>query len=220
MIKKIFSLSIGLFLFVACSDSKVEVLEDENGANFILSYDPKDARVSIFKKEEGNKLVDLVFVFKGKPIEKNLLGNPIYMKLEPKTEYTYKVERQGYLSEEGDLKPSLGKNSIQKVLLFTEEELNSKYEENWSEFLGSMRWDEADKKCKDAGMRLPSIRELLLAYNARILNTWEKDQFSYWSSTPYSKYKYYESSRYTIYINGDTSYSEDYRNQSGVRCRR
>ena len=78
------------------------------------------------------------------------------------------------------------------IILFTEDELKSKKEENWSEYLGKMNWESASKKCNEvAGRRLPSIRELKLAYEAGITKSWQKDGSYYWSSTPFGAERYY-----------------------------
>ena len=193
MIKKqVIGVLIGLALFVGCSKPKVEVLAGKEGANFILTADPKDAKISFFKKdhtkEPGKQILDVEFVLQGKTIEMNLLSNPLYMKLELGSEYIYKVEKSGFVSEEGDITLKLGENLEKKIIVYTEDELKSKKEENWSEYLGQMDWVSANKKCNEvAGRRLASIREFELAKQAGITKAWEKDPgHIHWSSTTYT----------------------------------
>ena len=99
-------------------------------------------------------------------------------------------------------------NEIQKA----REDLGAKM---YSEFQGSLTWDDANKKCKSLKMRLPTIDELRKAYESGITKSWQKDGNRYWSSTPYDAERYYTLDVYS----GDTSY--DRRNYTdGVRCRR
>ncbi len=86
-----------------------------------------------------------------------------------------------------------------KSKLISQDELKAaKLKKNWSKYMGTMKWKEADAKCKSLGMRLPTISELQVAESAGITSYW-KSQYpnwrgmdhSYWSSTPYSKEKYF-----------------------------
>jgi hypothetical protein len=221
MIKKqVVGVLIGIVLFMGCSKPKVDVLPGKEGANFILLADPKDAKISIFKKditkEPGKQILDVEFVLQGKSIEMNLLSNPLFMKLELGSEYTYKVEKSGFVTQEGEVILKLGENLEKNIILYTEEELKSKKEENWSEYIGEMNWESASKKCNEvAGRRLPSIRELKLAYEAGITKSWQKDGNNYWSSTPYDAESY---SIFYVSI-GDTSDGNRY-DTYNVRCRR
>jgi hypothetical protein len=91
----------------------------------------------------------------------------------------------------------------------------TKCEFSWSEYLGSMSRYSAEKKCKEIGMRLPTIDELKIAYKAGITNSWLNDGYYYWSSTPYDAERYYE------FDVGDGSAYRNYRDSSdNVRCRR
>ncbi len=90
-----------------------------------------------------------------------------------------------------------------------------KCEPGWSKYMGSMSWSSADNKCKEIGMRLPTIDELKMAYKSGITNSWQNDGYNYWSSTPYDAERYYE-----LRVNyGSTGYSDRHSNY-GVRCRR
>ena len=221
MIKRqVIGVMIGMALFVGCSKPKVEVLPGKEGANFILTTDPKDAKISFFKKdstkEPGKQILDVDFVLQGKSIEMNLLSNPLYMKLELGSEYTYKVEKSGFVAEEGEVSLKLGENLGKNITLFTEEEFKSKKEENWSEYIGKMNWESASKKCNEvAGRRLPSFRELKLAYEAGITKSWQKDGSDYWSSTPYDAERHY-----VLLVDSGSTYYGDRNNRSYVRCRR
>ena len=219
MIKKqVLGLLIGMVLFVGCKP-KVEVLAGKEGANFILTADPKDAKISFFKKdmtkEPGKQILDVEFVLQGKTIEMNLLSNPLYMKVELGSEYIYKVEKSGFVSQEEEVTLKLGENLEKNIILYTEDELKSKKEENWSEYLGDMNWESANKKCNEvAGRRLPSLKELKLAYDAGITKSWQKVGYYYWSSTPYDEEGYY-------WLNvefSDTIHSNRIKH-IGVRCR-
>jgi len=57
----------------------------------------------------------------------------------------------------------------------------------WSEDLGEMDWDEATKKCKEMGGRLPTRAELLDLYDNHREECKEMGG-SYWSSTEYNSY--------------------------------
>jgi hypothetical protein len=71
-------------------------------------------------------------------------------------------------------------------------------------------------KCNEvAGRRLPSIRELKLAYEAGITKSWQKDGYDYWSSTPYNA----ESYNGLSVLYGYTSFYNRYKNY-GLHCRR
>lgn len=51
----------------------------------------------------------------------------------------------------------------------------------WGKYEGEMKWDDATKRCKTKGMRLPSIKELQEAY-PKITNKWSQ-RGAYWSAT-------------------------------------
>ena len=61
----------------------------------------------------------------------------------------------------------------------------------FSEYQGSLTWDDANKKCKSLKMRLPTLDELKKAYHSGIIKFWQKDGSYYWSSTPNTAGKYY-----------------------------
>jgi len=61
----------------------------------------------------------------------------------------------------------------------------------FSEYQGNMNWDSANAKCGSIGMHLPTIDELKKAYESGITKSWQKDGYSYWSSTPYDAEGYY-----------------------------
>jgi hypothetical protein len=85
----------------------------------------------------------------------------------------------------------------------------------FSEYQGSLTWDDADKKCKSLKMRLPTIDELKKAYESGITKSWQKDGDYYWSSTPYDAERYY-----VLLVYSGGTY-DDYRSISrSVRCRR
>jgi len=90
-----------------------------------------------------------------------------------------------------------------------------KCEPRWSKYMGSMSWDSADKKCKEIGMRLPTIDELKMAYKAGITESWQNDGYYYWSSTPYDAESYYTFDVYYGNTYNYFRYTNDY-----VRCRR
>ena len=221
MIKKqVFCVLIGMVLFVGCSKPRVEVLEGKEGANFILFADPRDVKISIFKKESskifGGQLKDVEYVIQEKKVESTALGNPIFLKLDFGTEYSFIVEKDGFGSEEGDILVRVGEIDNREIYLFTEDELKSKKEENWSESLGIMDWDTANEKCKEVtGRRLPSLRELMVAYNAGITNSWLANGYYSWSSTPYDAERYY-----ALDVVGGFTGDIGRDRHIGVRCRR
>ena len=86
---------------------------------------------------------------------------------------------------------------------------------DWSAYMGSMTWDQANAKCKSIGMRLPTIDELKAAYKADITKSWQNDGNYYWSSTPYDAERYYLLGVY----NGNTN-NNNRNNNNNVRCRR
>lgn len=51
---------------------------------------------------------------------------------------------------------------------------------NWSEYMGELNWNQASAKCKTSGMRLPTIKELKLAFDDGTMKKWQEG--SYWSS--------------------------------------
>ena len=54
----------------------------------------------------------------------------------------------------------------------------------WGDYQGVMQWEDAMAVCSKLGMRLPTISELREAYINGVTETWKKDGFFYWSSTP------------------------------------
>lgn len=51
----------------------------------------------------------------------------------------------------------------------------------FSESQGKLGWDQAIQKCTSLKMRLPSLYELHIAYQAKMLKDWEKGM--YWTAT-------------------------------------
>ena len=91
----------------------------------------------------------------------------------------------------------------------------TKCEPVWSKYMGFMTWGTADNKCKEIGMRLPTIDELKMAYKSGIAKSWQNDGYNYWSSTPYDAERYYVLNVY----NGFTyNYHRNF--NYNVRCRR
>ncbi len=91
----------------------------------------------------------------------------------------------------------------------------SRCEMIWSEYLGFMNWNEADSKCKEIGMRLPTIYELQDAYRLGITNSWQKDGTYFWSSTLTEVNSYLAVGTYLGSL--DVYYSSD---ENNVRCHR
>jgi formylglycine-generating enzyme required for sulfatase activity len=85
----------------------------------------------------------------------------------------------------------------------------------FSEHLGEMVWDDANKKCSSSGMRLPTIAELKEAYDSKITKSWQKDGNGYWSSTPYDAERYY-----CLDVDDRDTYHYDRNFNRNVRCRR
>lgn len=54
---------------------------------------------------------------------------------------------------------------------------------NWSPSQGRMNWEEANLKCKEMGMRLPTINELEFARRRGMNLNWGVGGDVYWSST-------------------------------------
>ncbi|AFM14000.1 DUF1566 domain-containing protein [Turneriella parva] len=85
----------------------------------------------------------------------------------------------------------------------------------WSPYQGEMKWKEATEKCKSLGMRLPSIEELIAAYNSAVTKAWP-EQGAYWSSSKYAGdyYSYWGlHSKNGIYMDNNKHYGVLY-----VRC--
>jgi hypothetical protein len=91
----------------------------------------------------------------------------------------------------------------------------SRCEMTWSEYLGFMTWNEANSKCKEIGMRLPTIYELQDTYKSGIINSWQKDGTYFWSSTLNEANSYLTVGAYLGTV--DTYDRNDYNN---VRCHR
>jgi hypothetical protein len=112
----------------------------------------------------------------------------------------------------------LGFTCLDSSFLLTEnQDKNLPIISKWilSEYLGSMKWDEAVGKCSSSGMRLPTIAELKEAYSAGITKSWQKDGYGYWSSTPYDAERYYE-----FYVYDGRTYNSVRSVISNIRCRR
>ena len=86
----------------------------------------------------------------------------------------------------------------------------------FSEYRGSLTWDDANKICKSLKMRLPTLDELKEAYESGITKSWLKDGYGYWSSTPYASERYY----YKFYVDNGFTYHDIHYGDYGVRCRR
>jgi hypothetical protein len=82
----------------------------------------------------------------------------------------------------------------------------------WSPYMGSMNWEDANKFCKSEGLRLPTIEELKDAYDSGLTKEWQINGYSYWSSTPYDEENYY---LLDVYY-GNYYYNRNYGNN--VRC--
>ncbi len=101
----------------------------------------------------------------------------------------------------------------------SENEIQKAREDQWakkfSEFQGSLTWDDANKKCKAVKMSLPTLDELKKAYESGVIKSWQKDGSLYWSSTPYDAESYY-------LLNVDIGYPGYYSRSDSrdVRCRR
>lgn len=85
----------------------------------------------------------------------------------------------------------------------------------WSAYQGKMNWEDAKAQCASIGMRLPTIEELKVAYEAKITDSWENDgdRYLYWSSTPFGATRAYY---FSIYDGGSYDYSR--RGEDSVRC--
>jgi hypothetical protein len=89
-----------------------------------------------------------------------------------------------------------------------------KCETGWSKYMGYMTWSSADNKCKEIGMRLPTIDELKMAYMSGNTKSWQNDGYLYWSSTPYDAESYY-----VFRVHGG-AYDRNRNGDGNVRCRR
>lgn len=91
------------------------------------------------------------------------------------------------------------------------------YFKQYSEDFGKMNWDEASKKCKSLGMRLPTPVELSEISLYKI-NLVKSENRSFWTSIPYRDDEYhtfnFDDSR------GRVSYSSRDNNYYGVICHR
>lgn len=61
---------------------------------------------------------------------------------------------------------------------------------NWSDYQGGMSWDDAQQKCENLGMRLPTRNELIAAQKTGITDKWQNENnltYSwYWTSEEYT----------------------------------
>jgi hypothetical protein len=55
---------------------------------------------------------------------------------------------------------------------------------NWGPYMGVMEWGQANAKCRSMGMRLPTFDELRTVYLSGLTESWQKDGYEYWSSSP------------------------------------
>lgn len=111
---------------------------------------------------------------------------------------------------------TMRKNSPKKQEETTAKESKPAIEENsnWSNYLGSMSWEEAKVKCVGLGLKLPTIKELKDAYDAQSMKSWVENT-SYWSSTPAGNGTAYE-----ILTSIGLKHDNTVTNKSGVRCMR
>ncbi len=78
--------------------------------------------------------------------------------------------------------------------LTKEELLNASDLDRWSSYQASLNWEDAKKKCKELGMRLPKRGEWQVNYgaNQKVLNEeWSKDAYYFWTSEEYSEFSAY-----------------------------
>ncbi len=85
----------------------------------------------------------------------------------------------------------------------------------WSTYQGKLIWEEANSRCKEMGMYLPTIQELKKAYENGSSQGWEDDSFNYWSSTPF----YHSTYAYLVIYNGKGD-SIGPEKKVGVRCKK
>jgi hypothetical protein len=83
----------------------------------------------------------------------------------------------------------------------------------FSEYQGKMQLHSANDICKSLKMRLPTINELMEAYDLNITDSWEKDGSIYWSSTSSS----YLNERFKV-DNATKDYGPYREDNGGVRC--
>lgn len=76
----------------------------------------------------------------------------------------------------------------------------------WSEFQGQMSWFEANEKCKEIGMRLPTIAELQLAFRTKEFNNWTVKGKCYWTK---DENDYSPNYAFAFYISSGVSYDYD-----------
>jgi hypothetical protein len=116
-------------------------------------------------------------------------------------------------SAEIDVIRELEENNVTKSeIQIARDELGAK---KFSEYQGSLTWDDANKKCKSLKMRLPTIDELKKAYESGITKSWQKDGEYYWSYTPYDVERIC-----TLYVGNGSTLGDDRNSNCNVRCRR
>lgn len=84
---------------------------------------------------------------------------------------------------------------------------------NWSAYQGRMNWNDAVKKCKSIGARLPKVGEFKSIYGRNELEEWKKKGYDYWTREEFSVARAYS----FVIVNGfSLNYPKD--DVLRVRC--
>ncbi|MBP7281891.1 MAG: hypothetical protein KBA66_09955 [Leptospiraceae bacterium] len=68
----------------------------------------------------------------------------------------------------------------------------------WSANLGKLTWSDANTKCAELKMRLPTLDELKKGYDSNELESWKQEGNTYWTANEISK----ERASYFTLLNG------------------
>ncbi|MCZ8156036.1 MAG: protein kinase [Leptospira sp.] len=162
------------------------------------------------------------------------LGQTPYSERRSKSgKYIYTIQKDGYLSEDIGIllfdtervvaetvtldkwsPKAVGKDPDWKPKKNEQRNNRSTGSGGWSASLGEMSWVDANARCKKIGMRLPNNDELKAAYASKVTESWRKDGYNYWSSTPYWQGGYYN----LDVDDGRVIFANTYTNL--VRCKR
>lgn len=71
----------------------------------------------------------------------------------------------------------------------------------WGIYHGKMNWNQAMQESAKLGMRLPSRKELLAAYQDGLLKPWLENGYLFWTSDEFS-----DSYAYALYVSSGHNY--------------
>ncbi len=97
------------------------------------------------------------------------------------------------------------------ILIFTFCKKTEDEIDGWSSYQGELKWNEANKKCADLGMRLPTKEEWHDSYKKGLFKSWE--QRTYLTSNIYEENTVYT---FSLYLGTSKKTFKD--NLTSTRC--